>query len=80
MDFIDKFIEILLFHHSQVLSILTFSQHIHITQKFSVGKTYRAPRNVVATFTQSVTRWHFRKAKFVQSCNIQCLNFFERIC
>jgi hypothetical protein len=30
---------------------------------------------VVATFTQSVTRWHFRKAKFVQSCNIQFLNF-----
>jgi hypothetical protein len=24
---------------------------------------YRAPRNVVATFTQTVTRWHFRKAK-----------------
>jgi hypothetical protein len=41
---------------------------------------YRAPRNVVATFTQSVTRWHFRKAKFVQSCNIQFLNFFKRIC
>jgi hypothetical protein len=32
--------------------------------------TYRAPRNVVATFTQSVARWHFRKAKFVQFCNI----------
>jgi hypothetical protein len=30
---------------------------------------YSAPRNVVATFTQSVTRWHFRKAKFVKSCN-----------
>jgi hypothetical protein len=41
---------------------------------------YSAPRNVVATFTQSVTRWHFRKAKFVQSCNIQFLNFFKRIC
>jgi hypothetical protein len=41
---------------------------------------YRAPRNVVTTFTQSVTRWHFRKAKFVQSCNIQFLNFFKRIC
>jgi hypothetical protein len=43
-------------------------------------RMYRAPRNVIATFTQSVTRWHFRKAKFVQSCNIQFLNFFKRIC
>jgi hypothetical protein len=41
-------------------------------------RSYSAPRNVVATFTQSVTRWHFRKAKFVQSCNIQFLNFFKR--
>jgi hypothetical protein len=41
---------------------------------------YSAPRNVIATFTQNVTRWHFRKAKFVQSCNIQFLNFFKRIC
>jgi hypothetical protein len=41
---------------------------------------YRAPRNVVATFTQNVTRWHFRKAKFVQSCNIQFLIYFKRIC
>jgi hypothetical protein len=32
---------------------------------------YRVPRNVVATFTESVTRWHFGKIKFVQSCNIQ---------
>jgi hypothetical protein len=36
---------------------------------------YRAPRNVVATFTQSVTRWRYRKAKFVQSCNF---DFFQK--
>jgi hypothetical protein len=39
---------------------------------------YRAPRNVVATFIQIVTRWRFRKAKFVQSCNTQFLNWLRR--
>jgi hypothetical protein len=34
---------------------------------------------MVATFTRSVTPWHFRKAKFVQSCNIQFLNFFKEV-
>jgi hypothetical protein len=43
-----------------------------------MGYTVR-PEIVVATFTQSVTRWHFRKAKFVQSCNIQFLNFFKEV-
>jgi hypothetical protein len=33
---------------------------------------------VVATFAQSVTRWHFRKAKFVQSCNIQFLKEYVK--
>jgi hypothetical protein len=33
---------------------------------------YRAPRNVVATFTQSVTRWHFRKANLF---NLATFNF-----
>jgi hypothetical protein len=43
-----------------------------------MGYTVR-PEIMVATFTQSVTRWHFRKAKFVQSCNIQFLNFFKEV-